>query len=513
MHGTWARAIRLDHFFCQALPENPNNMISFCKSTFRSQHTSRLARVRARWGSRSRRVSARGRASRLVSSIAPRAARPATRVPAQTRAPVPDPGRAKTDPHPSVVPRRPPRRRLALHAAAAARVAPHAHPRGGTHAPRVTRAIDPPRARLSRSPNGSIGRPGPSLRSPARIQTRRPAPPLRLPRVSLARADVPPPPPDPARSQVSGMLFVVAVVFILGAVCLGASNSVDEVRRRYDDDPACFAGFFPTDAEANRRRSDAGAGVTCELTLTPKRTLKAPVYVYYEMRNVLQNHRRFVKSRSDDQLAGRPHDAIGFCEPKAYVVNDTDGTKSEVNPCGLMAWSTFNDTYAFEVDGVEVPVNATGIAWRSDVEEKFADYAPANVNDDPSTRGGRAIGPSVSRDERFIVWMRTAALPKFRKLWGRIERDIPAGATVRGAFTTCGTRTRLEGPNRSCCRRRRFWAGRMRFWAAYLAVGDVVRAGERGVPVLSLQTPETRRDMSELSWQKTSGVSARVNAY
>ena len=224
----------------------------------------------------------------------------------------------------------------------------------------------------------------------------------------------------------------MGVVFIpLGAVCLGASNSVDEVRRRYDDDPACYRGFFPTDAEANRRRSDAGAGVTCELTITPRRTLKAPVYVYYELQNVLQNHRRFVKSRSDDQLAGRPaHDAT-FCEPKAYVVNSTDGVKREVNPCGLMAWSTFNDTYAFEVDGVTVPVNATGIAWRSDVEEKFADYAPANVNEDPSTRGGRAIGPSVSRDERFIVWMRTAALPKFRKLWGRIETDIPAGATVR----------------------------------------------------------------------------------
>lgn len=36
-------------------------------------------------------MSARGRASRPVSSIAPRAARPGTRVPAQPRAPVPIP--------------------------------------------------------------------------------------------------------------------------------------------------------------------------------------------------------------------------------------------------------------------------------------------------------------------------------------------------------------------------------------------------------------------------------------
>lgn len=25
------------------------------------------------------------------------------------------------------------------------------------------------------------------------------------------------------------------------------------------------------------------------------------------------------------------------------------------------------------------------------------------------------------RDEHFIVWMRTSALPNFRKLWGRID--------------------------------------------------------------------------------------------
>ncbi|ACO68001.1 predicted protein [Micromonas commoda] len=251
-------------------------------------------------------------------------------------------------------------------------------------------------------------------------------------------------------AAVSGMLFAVAVVFIpLGAVCLGASNSVDEVRR-----------------------SDAGAGVTCELTITPRRTLKAPVYVYYELQNVLQNHRRFVKSRSDDQLAGRTaHDAT-FCEPKAYVVNSTDGVKREVNPCGLMAWSTFNDTYAFEVDGVTVPVNATGIAWRSDVEEKFADYAPANVNEDPSTRGGRAIGPSVSRDERFIVWMRTAALPKFRKLWGRIETDIPAGATVRVRVDNAWNAYAFGGSKALVLSTTSFLGGKNAFLgAAYLAVG------------------------------------------
>merc|ERR1712216_917110 len=103
--------------------------------------------------------------------------------------------------------------------------------------------------------------------------------------------------------------------------------------------------------------------------------MKAPVYVYYEMTNYLQNHRRFVKSRSDEQLAGKDP-ANTFCDPRLEVLNATTGEKSRVNPCGLMAWSLFNDTYAFEVDGVDVPVNSTDIAWKSDAKFKFAKYEP-----------------------------------------------------------------------------------------------------------------------------------------
>lgn len=33
-------------------------------------------------------------------------------------------------------------------------------------------------------------------------------------------------------------------------------------------------------------------------------------------------------------------------------------------------------------------------------------------------------------NEHFMVWMRTAALPTFRKLWGRIETDLPEGRYI-----------------------------------------------------------------------------------
>jgi len=33
-------------------------------------------------------------------------------------------------------------------------------------------------------------------------------------------------------------------------------------------------------------------------------------------------------------------------------------------------------------------------------------------------------------NEHFMVWMRTAALPTFRKLWGRITTDLKAGTYI-----------------------------------------------------------------------------------
>lgn len=39
------------------------------------------------------------------------------------------------------------------------------------------------------------------------------------------------------------------------------------------------------------------------------------------------------------------------------------------------------------------------------------------------------VGP-LRGNEHLMVWMRTAALPSFRKLWGRLEADVPAGTRL-----------------------------------------------------------------------------------
>ena len=136
--------------------------------------------------------------------------------------------------------------------------------------------------------------------------------------------------------------------------------------------------------------------------------------------------------------------SVAECQPQDYIgttvpgfANDTTDER-KINPCGLIAWSYFNDTYSISRGQEVIPISETGIAWQSDIDHKFADYEPQNYNEDTAPlkylRGGSniAVDPEtglrlVGKDEHFIVWMRTAALPRFRKLWGRIDTDLKEG--------------------------------------------------------------------------------------
>lgn len=77
-----------------------------------------------------------------------------------------------------------------------------------------------------------------------------------------------------------------------------------------------------------------------------------------------------------------------------------------------------------------IPVAETGIAWPVDLDKKYGMQNAANFNDVPALRGGAAVTGPLRANEHLVVWMRTAALPAFRKLWGRVLQDLPAGAIV-----------------------------------------------------------------------------------
>jgi hypothetical protein len=90
-----------------------------------------------------------------------------------------------------------------------------------------------------------------------------------------------------------------------------------------------------------------------------------------------------VKSRSDEQLksASKENDTSS-CKPE-----DTATGRGAIVPCGLIAWSLFNDTYSFSRRNQSLTVNKKGIAWKSDKEKRFGkDVFPKNF------QGGGLVG-------------------------------------------------------------------------------------------------------------------------
>lgn len=107
-----------------------------------------------------------------------------------------------------------------------------------------------------------------------------------------------------------------------------------------------------------------------------------------------------------------------------------DGSKPAI-PCGLVAKSVFNDTFVLEKKGengganTPITISEKNIAWSSDLTYKFK-----NIKKDQLPSGiasYKDIQWYDMTDEHFIVWMRTAGLPNFRKLWGKIDKDLEEG--------------------------------------------------------------------------------------
>ena len=82
-----------------------------------------------------------------------------------------------------------------------------------------------------------------------------------------------------------------------------------------------------------------GTPTICTINITIDATMSAPIYVYYELQNFYQNHRRYVKSRNDNQLQGTVYTSSGdvsTCDP----LISRNGRI--LHPCGLIAQSFFN---------------------------------------------------------------------------------------------------------------------------------------------------------------------------
>jgi hypothetical protein len=203
------------------------------------------------------------------------------------------------------------------------------------------------------------------------------------------------------------ILFISLGVLMIsvGVAVLYASDLVVE----YSSPP-----YNVQDAELNAL---PGAGVLRHnITINIDKEMKAPIYFYYELFNLYQNHRRYIPSRSNSQLKGDSNPDTSPCDP---LVNFNG---SLLYPCGLIANSFFNDTFQLYVQGQPLNVETDNIVWQSDKEKKFKKVQE-------STMGPEGQLPAVDNPD-FINWMRAAALPHFRKLKYVIPVDLPKGTAL-----------------------------------------------------------------------------------
>ena len=233
--------------------------------------------------------------------------------------------------------------------------------------------------------------------------------------------------PVPTITSTTIIFFCFGGVFIvLGIIILIFSNKIEEVSYRYDEE--C--------------KNQLKENNECVITLHIKKKMEKKIMIYYQLNGFYQNHRRYVKSKSDDQLNGKN---IQLAEMKDSQDCDPAITNKDMNqkisisgkplidddlaiPCGLIAKSYFNDNFTnwIYINGFNEEVhfspNEKDIAWKADKELKYKNIDPDRQWID-------------MEDEHFIVWMRPAGLPNFRKLWGRIEMDFEENTDVKVTIT------------------------------------------------------------------------------
>lgn len=217
------------------------------------------------------------------------------------------------------------------------------------------------------------------------------------------------------------------------------------------------------------------------------------MYVYYELTKFFQNHRFYIASVNYYQLAATG-EYESKADLQTYCTYKYSNGSNLINPCGLIANSYFTGKqlyFAIETcinvvacDNIDIiTLNSTGsspanlemkdddITWPSDKYKfkqpegfEYAKVANKNVtcanvslpttcktyydsseaqwylfyypNDDNVQYLYETYPMQISpidgvTDPHFINWMRPAALPSFRKLYGIIDGDFKKGDYVR----------------------------------------------------------------------------------
>ena len=197
-------------------------------------------------------------------------------------------------------------------------------------------------------------------------------------------------------------LFLASAFAGMSALYMVESDNITEVVKRYDDIPECKANWK--------------VPLTCMIELNLEKHVEPPIFIYYEITNMYQNHRKYSKSRDINQLMGTTRtksEVQANCFPVVSMNNLGFYTNlylqptDVASPCGLVSQSVFNDTFILlppqDSPKESIDIKFDHLAWDIDVQEKFK-------NSDK----WKTLQWTDVENEHFMVWMSIAGLPTFR---------------------------------------------------------------------------------------------------
>ena len=212
--------------------------------------------------------------------------------------------------------------------------------------------------------------------------------------------------PNISNTTTGSIMFLLSITIIgLGIIIIFFSSMIEEEKIKYEK-------------EQNN--------VTLNLNIKNSNTY----FFYYEIENYYQNHKRYLKGVSENQLKGfnmQKNELLNDCRnaltnKEMNVTNSIDPliklNPNEISiPCGIYAKSYINlsslNIYLKQKNETKIlNLIEKDITWKSDREIKFnnnKNYQKQWVN---------------MTNEHFIVWMKPSGYSTFRKLYGYINLDI-----------------------------------------------------------------------------------------
>jgi len=177
---------------------------------------------------------------------------------------------------------------------------------------------------------------------------------------------------------------------------------------------------------------ECGSKTTCNIQVRWPHQDEAlkDIHVFYVLGPFYQNYNNYMKSEVPKELMGREV-APAAREQRCPKISREDGDGNALVPCGMKAFSFFNDT--FHVEGL--PIDKTSSGWDSD-RARYRN--PVDYGRRPDTKWLYDRYPNIDhiREEgvdtpEFVEWMRPAALWRVWNKYGTLEQQDDKAAMLK----------------------------------------------------------------------------------